>query len=99
MGCTEAICRLASGESGSGSLGRKYRNSNQLTLSSQGSSKEGNGIRKTGSHCRVDQLILRFGGVVALKEVNLEVRKDEILAVIGPNGAGKTALLNCINGF
>ena len=48
---------------------------------------------------QVDQLILRFGGVVALKEVSLEVRKDEILAVIGPNGAGKTALLNCINGF
>jgi len=48
---------------------------------------------------QVDRLRLRFGGVVALKEVSLEVRKNEILAVIGPNGAGKTALLNCINGF
>lgn len=47
----------------------------------------------------MDQIILRFGGVVALKEVSLEVRENEILAVIGPNGAGKTALLNCINGF
>jgi len=34
-----------------------------------------------------------------LKDISLEVRAKEILAVIGPNGAGKTSLLNCINGF
>jgi len=48
---------------------------------------------------RIENLSLRFGGVRALNEINLEVRDKEILAVIGPNGAGKTALLNCINGF
>ena len=48
---------------------------------------------------RIDKVSLRFGGVTALNEVNLEVRNDEILAIIGPNGAGKTALLNSINGF
>ncbi len=48
---------------------------------------------------RIDKLLLSFGGVFALNEVSLDVRKNEILAVIGPNGAGKTALLNCINGF
>jgi branched-chain amino acid transport system ATP-binding protein len=48
---------------------------------------------------RIDKVSLRFGGVTALNEVNLEVRNDEILAIIGPNGAGKTALLNSISGF
>jgi branched-chain amino acid transport system ATP-binding protein len=41
---------------------------------------------------------LRFGAVVALIEVSIDIREHEILAIIGPNGAGKTALLNCING-
>jgi len=48
---------------------------------------------------RIENLLLSFGGVYALNEVNLDVRDNEILAIIGPNGAGKTALLNCINGF
>lgn len=42
---------------------------------------------------------LSFGGVKALTDINVEIRKNEILAIIGPNGAGKTCLLNCINGF
>jgi branched-chain amino acid transport system ATP-binding protein len=42
---------------------------------------------------------LKFGGVVVLDDVDLEVREHEILAVIGPNGAGKTALLNCLSGI
>ncbi|UCD82664.1 MAG: ABC transporter ATP-binding protein [Desulfobacterales bacterium] len=48
---------------------------------------------------KIENLMLGFGGVVALNEVSLDIRENEILAVIGPNGAGKTALLNCINGF
>jgi branched-chain amino acid transport system ATP-binding protein len=43
--------------------------------------------------------LMRFGGVVALDDVTVEVRDDELLAVIGPNGAGKTSLLNCLSGF
>lgn len=42
---------------------------------------------------------LRFGGVIALDNIDLSVRNGELLAVIGPNGAGKTSLLNCITGF
>jgi len=42
---------------------------------------------------------LRFGGVIALGGINLEVQTGELFAVIGPNGAGKTSLLNCITGF
>ena len=47
----------------------------------------------------IKNLSLWFGGVRALTDINLDIRKNEILAIIGPNGAGKTCLLNCINGF
>jgi branched-chain amino acid transport system ATP-binding protein len=44
-------------------------------------------------------ITLKFGGTIALSEVDVDVYPGEILAIIGPNGAGKTSLLNCINGF
>jgi branched-chain amino acid transport system ATP-binding protein len=47
----------------------------------------------------IENLTLSFGGVRALRDVNLEIKDKEILAIIGPNGAGKTCILNCINGF
>ncbi|RLB44123.1 MAG: ABC transporter ATP-binding protein [Deltaproteobacteria bacterium] len=40
-----------------------------------------------------------FGGLKAVSDFNLEVRKGEILGIIGPNGAGKTTLFNLITGF
>lgn len=38
-----------------------------------------------------------FGGVAALRAVDIAVHRDEILALIGPNGAGKTTLLNVLS--
>lgn len=36
---------------------------------------------------------------MALTDVSLNIKNEELLSIIGPNGAGKTSLLNCINGF
>jgi branched-chain amino acid transport system ATP-binding protein len=47
----------------------------------------------------VDGVAKQFGGVTAVDDVSLDVRRGEILSVIGPNGAGKTSLLNMVSGF
>jgi branched-chain amino acid transport system ATP-binding protein len=41
----------------------------------------------------------RFGGLVAVNQLDLEVREQSISSIIGPNGAGKTTFFNCITGF
>ncbi len=45
------------------------------------------------------QLTKRFGGLVALSGLDLDVEERSIHSVIGPNGAGKTTFFNCVTGF
>ncbi len=45
------------------------------------------------------KLVKRFGGLLAVSDLDLEVQERSIHSVIGPNGAGKTTFFNCVTGF
>jgi len=47
---------------------------------------------------KLDSITMRFGGLVALNNFNLDIAKGELLGLIGPNGAGKTTVFNIITG-
>lgn len=47
---------------------------------------------------KVENLTLRFGGLVANNDVSMEVKENQIVGLIGPNGAGKTTFFNSISG-
>jgi len=55
--------------------------------------------RPAGLLLQVEDITVRFGALLALQEVSLDIRVGEVVAIIGPNGAGKTTLLNVISGF
>src|SRR3546814_1535709 len=40
-----------------------------------------------------------FGGLQAMKNISLEIKRGEILGLVGPNGSGKTTTVNAITGF
>ncbi len=46
-----------------------------------------------------DDVVRRFGGVVALKNVSATIQRGEIFGLVGPNGSGKTTLVNAVTGF
>ena len=47
---------------------------------------------------KIDHLTMRFGGVVAVNDLSMEINRGEIVALIGPNGAGKTTAFNMVTG-
>lgn len=47
----------------------------------------------------IDQLTMRFGGLVAVDNVSINVEKGEIHGLIGPNGSGKTTIFNVLSGY
>ena len=57
------------------------------------------GRRIGGVVMEMKNITLRFGGVVAIKNISFDIREGEIRAIIGPNGAGKSLMLNVISGF
>ena len=46
----------------------------------------------------IENVVMQFGGVVAVNNLNLDINKNEIVALIGPNGAGKTTAFNVVTG-
>ncbi len=48
---------------------------------------------------KADKMTKRFGGLVALNSLNVEIKDNSIHSIIGPNGAGKTTFFNCVTGF
>ena len=48
---------------------------------------------------KVENLSMRFGGLLAVNGVALTVKEKQVVALIGPNGAGKTTVFNCLTGF
>ena len=48
---------------------------------------------------KADNMTKRFGGLVAVNTLDIEIEDNSIHSIIGPNGAGKTTFFNCITGF
>jgi branched-chain amino acid transport system ATP-binding protein len=56
-------------------------------------------VAAVGKLLEVRALSVRFGGLLAIESLSLEVKEGEVLSLIGPNGAGKTTAFNAISGY
>ena len=63
-----------------------------ITTKDQPSNTRGDAVLKT------EKATIRFGGLVAVSELDMAVRQGEIYGLIGPNGAGKTTIFNLLTG-
>jgi ABC-type branched-subunit amino acid transport system ATPase component/branched-subunit amino acid ABC-type transport system permease component len=56
-------------------------------------------VARRGHTLRIENLSVRYGGVIALADLTLELRPGEVVGLIGPNGSGKTTAIDAITGF
>ncbi|MCL4459911.1 MAG: ABC transporter ATP-binding protein [Chloroflexi bacterium] len=64
-----------------------------------GKATQGNPVSTQGASVRLDHLTKRFGEVVAVDDLCLEIKKGEFITLLGPSGSGKTTTLLMIAGF
>jgi branched-chain amino acid transport system ATP-binding protein len=98
--------RHPAGGSGTGEMGvsREPRGRGRHAESSHAAAPDGGYVTEDGRTIggvlmEMKNITLRFGGVVAIKDISFDIREGEIRAIIGPNGAGKSSMLNVISGF
>ena len=48
--------------------------------------------------CKINHVTKRFPGVIALDNINFDIKKGEVHAIVGENGAGKSTLMNVLSG-
>jgi branched-chain amino acid transport system ATP-binding protein len=53
----------------------------------------------SNSLLKVENLTMKFGGLIAVDNLSFSANNNEITSIIGPNGAGKTTVFNCLTGF
>jgi len=56
-------------------------------------------MNNSESLLKVDNVSVRFGGLIAIDSISFDIRRDEIFGIIGPNGAGKSTLINVMSGI
>ena len=60
-------------------------------------SADGKNVSRTDEMVRAEKIVKRFGSLTVLNEVDLSVKRGQVVVIIGPSGSGKTTMLRCIN--